>query len=79
MMIRVRLHIKQIADERKITRAKLSRLADVAPGTMDKIWKDPFHEAYLSTLARIALALHVKVETLYTIEYDDSEPVFGER
>ena len=74
-MIRVRLHVKKIATDRKITKAKLSRLADVSPGTLDKIWRDPLHEAYLSTLARIAYALHVPVEQLYSIEYDTLEHV----
>ena len=70
MMIRVRLHVKEVALERNVTRAKLSRIADVSPGTLERIWKDDYHEAYLSTLARIALALQVPVETLYSIEED---------
>lgn len=73
-VIRVRTHVREVAEARNITRAKLSRLADVSPGTLDKIWRNPYHEAYLSTLARIALALGVAVETLYTIEHDDSIP-----
>ena len=70
MMIRVRLHIKQIATDQNITRAKLSRIADISPGTLERIWKDPYHEAYLSTIARIAIALQVPVERLYSIEED---------
>ncbi len=69
-MIRVRLHVKEVSTERNVTRAKLSRIADVSPGTLERIWKDPYHEVYLSTLARIARALHVPVEVLYSIEED---------
>ena len=67
-MIRVHLHVKEIATSRNITRAKLSRIADVSPGTLERIWRDPTHEIYLSTLARLALALHVPMERLYSIE-----------
>ncbi len=73
-MIRVRTHVREVSEARNVTKAKLSRLADVSPGTLDKIWRDPYHESYLSTLARIALALRVPVETLYTIEQDNSVP-----
>lgn len=72
-MIRVRLRVKEVATDRDMKRAKLSRLADVSPGTLERIWKDPHHEVYLSTLARLAHALHVPVEMLYAIEHDALE------
>jgi len=73
-MIRVRTHVREVAEAHHITKAKLSRLADVSPGTLDKIWKNPYHESYLSTLARLAFALSVPVESLYSIEQDNSVP-----
>jgi len=73
-MIRVRTHVRDVTEAHHVTKAKLSRIADVSPGTLDKIWKNPYHESYLSTLARIALALGVPVESLYSIEQDDSIP-----
>ncbi len=67
LQVQIVLKVKEVAQERGITRAKLSRIADVAPATLDKIWRNPHHEIYLSTLARLAYALRVSVETLYHV------------
>jgi transcriptional regulator with XRE-family HTH domain len=39
--------------------AKLSRLSDISYKTIQKVWRNPYHEASLSTLNRIAKVLNV--------------------
>lgn len=68
LQTQVTLKVREVAQTRGITRAKLSRLSDVAPGTLNNIWRNPHHEVYLSTLARLAYALHVPVADLYDVE-----------
>lgn len=68
LQVQVTLKVRETAQLRGITRARLSRLADVAPGTINNIWRNEHHEVYLTTLARIAYALHVPLQDLYQIE-----------
>lgn len=44
--------------------AKLSRLADLSPKTVQALWHDPFRDVSVSTLDKIAMALHVDVSEL---------------
>jgi len=59
-----RLKVKEIAKEKGITMARLSRLADVNPRTVEAIYKDPFRDVAYSTLAKLARALDVDVSEL---------------
>jgi DNA-binding Xre family transcriptional regulator len=67
-MQQIQLKVKEVAEAKQITRAKLSRLADVSPGTLEKIWKQPYHAVYLHTLVSIAQALDVPITDLYVVE-----------
>jgi DNA-binding Xre family transcriptional regulator len=59
-----RLKVKEVAQSKKITMAKLSRLADVNPRTVEAIFKDPYRDVAYSTLAKLARALDVDVSDL---------------
>jgi len=60
----IRLRVKEIADEKKISRTRLSRLADTNYKTIDAIFKDPFKEVTTTTLNKLARALDVSVADL---------------
>lgn len=59
-----RLRVKEVAKEKGITMARLSRLADVNPRTVEAIFKDPYRDVAYSTLAKLARALDVDVADL---------------
>ena len=55
----LRLRVKEVAQEQKMGMAKLSRLSDISYKTIQKIWRNPYHDASLSTINRIANVLNV--------------------
>lgn len=59
-----RLKVKELAKEKGISMARLSRLADVNPRTVEAIFKDPYRDVAYSTLAKLARALDVDVSDL---------------
>ena len=60
----VRIRVREIAEQKGISRTKLSRLSDTNYKTVDLIWKDPYREIGTVTLERLAKALGVKVVDL---------------
>ena len=66
----IRLKLKEILQEKKISQSKLSRMADVSLNTVQAMYHNPFHDAVLSTLERLAKALHVDVGDLYEVMPD---------
>ncbi|WP_165422996.1 helix-turn-helix domain-containing protein [Ktedonosporobacter rubrisoli] len=60
----LRLRVKEIAQEKRIGLAKLSRLSDISYKTIQKIWRNPYHDASLSTINRIARVLRVPTKDL---------------
>jgi transcriptional regulator with XRE-family HTH domain len=69
----IRLLIKEVLQERKVSQSKLSRLADVSLNTIQAMYHNPDHDPALSTLYRIATALHVDICELYEV-LPDKEP-----
>ncbi|QBD76296.1 XRE family transcriptional regulator [Ktedonosporobacter rubrisoli] len=55
----LRLRVKEVAKEKGIGMAKLSRIADVSYKTIQVIWHDPYHDTSFEILDRIAKALDV--------------------
>jgi DNA-binding Xre family transcriptional regulator len=55
----LRLRVKEIAQDKGIGMAKLSRTSDIAYKTIQKIWRNPYHDASLSTINRLAKALDI--------------------
>jgi DNA-binding Xre family transcriptional regulator len=60
----VKLRIREIAEEKKISMSKLSRTADVNYKTVQNIWRDPYQGVNTKTLERIVRALGVATSAL---------------
>ena len=63
----IRLKLKEILQEKGISQSKLSRMADVSLNTIQAMHHNPHHDAVLSTLDKIAKALHISINDLYEI------------
>ncbi len=62
----VRLRVKEVLQEKGMSRGKLSRLSDVALMTISRICNQPTtYSPTLNTLERIAKALNVPIGDLY--------------
>ena len=70
----LRLHIKEVAQEKGVGMAKLSRLSDISYKTIQKVWRNPYHDASLSTLNRIAKVLNVPATELLEGVPEDQVP-----
>lgn len=70
----IRLRLKEVLQEKKISQSKLSRLADVSLSTIQEMYHDPAHDPVLSTLVRLSTALRVDITDLYEV-LPDKEPV----
>ena len=60
----IRLRIKEVAEEKGISIAKLARKADLDSKTVYRIANDPYAEISTITLGRLAEALEVSVKDL---------------
>ncbi len=65
-MIKIRL--KELLDEKKMSQARLSRLADLSPNTIQAIYHEPTTDVMLSTVEKIAKALHVTLDQLLEMD-----------
>ncbi len=72
----IQLKVREIAEAKKITMAKLSRMADINYNTIRAIYDDPHRDVAVTTLEKIAKALKVGITDLYEILPD--EDVTGE-
>ncbi len=59
-----RLRVKEVAQARGFTQARLHRAADINLKTIQAIWHNPQHDASLKTLDKIARVLGVPVTEL---------------
>ncbi len=57
----VKLKVKEVAKQKGITSAKLSRLADVSYNTTQALFHNPGHDVSIYILHRIARALKVSM------------------
>lgn len=60
-----KLQLKKIMNEKGISQGKLSRRADVSQEIIRRMIRDPYYNATISTLMRIADILGVKIDDLY--------------
>ena len=67
----IRLRLKEVLAEKKMTQVKLSRITEVSMNTIQKIYHDPYHDVALSTLERLAKGLGVDVSELFEVVPDD--------
>jgi transcriptional regulator with XRE-family HTH domain len=59
-----RLRVKEVAQARGFTQARLHRAADINIKTIQAIWNNPQHDASLNTLDKLAKVLGVPVTEL---------------
>ena len=60
----IRLRVKEVAKAKGVSMAKLSRLADLSPKTIEAIYRNPYRDVSVSTLGKIATALDVGMSEL---------------
>jgi len=64
MAYKVRLRVKELAQERGYSMGKLSRVADVSFTQVKRLFRDPYMSPGLDTLVKLADALGVKLDDL---------------
>jgi DNA-binding Xre family transcriptional regulator len=72
-LVRVKLRIKEVAESRGFTQTKLSRQAELQYPTVHGLWTNPYRDASINTLAKIAKVLNVPVSDLFEIMPDDEK------
>jgi DNA-binding Xre family transcriptional regulator len=60
----IRLKVREVAETRKLSMARLARRADIDFKTVQRIYHDPFREITTTTLDKIAKALGVDASEL---------------
>ncbi len=60
----LRMRVKEVAESKGISMARLGRMADLDPRTMRLIYKDPYRDIAYSTLVKLAKALDVDIAEL---------------
>jgi len=62
--MRIKLKVKEIAAEKKISMTRLHIRSEVAYTTIRKIFRDPYTDITLTTLSKLAQALNVSTKDL---------------
>lgn len=69
-----RLRVKEVAQAKGFTQARLHRAADINLKTIQAIWHNPQHDASLNTLDKIAKVLGVPITELIEDVPEDQPP-----
>jgi len=72
-LIRVKLRVKEVAESKGFTQTKLSRQAELQYPTVHGLWVNPYRDASIYTLAKVARALDVPIESLYIVENNEQK------
>jgi DNA-binding Xre family transcriptional regulator len=67
----IRLKVKEVAAEKKMSMRKLAATADIAYNTLRTIYRDPYRQVTTGTLDRLAQALGVDASALIESIPDD--------
>jgi DNA-binding Xre family transcriptional regulator len=67
----IRLRVREVAQAKGISMAKLGRMADLNQRTMQAIYNDPYRDVAYSTLVKLAKALDVGITELTEEVPDD--------
>jgi transcriptional regulator with XRE-family HTH domain len=70
--VKLRLRVKEIAEQKGLSMGKLERLADLSHPTVRDIFRDPYKEVTSTTLVKLATALGVPVADLFEEVSDDT-------
>jgi lambda repressor-like predicted transcriptional regulator len=65
LFMRLRLKVKEVAEEKGFSMGRLERLANLSHPTVRDIFRNPYKEVTTTTLAKLATALGVPVCALY--------------
>jgi DNA-binding Xre family transcriptional regulator len=68
----IRLRVREVAQAKGISMAKLGRMADLNQRTMQAIYNDQYRDVAYSTLVKLAKALDVDISEL-TEEVQDGD------
>lgn len=63
--MKLRLRVREIAEQKRISMGKLEQLADLSHPTIRDIFRNPYKEVTTTTLAKLATALGVFVSDLF--------------
>lgn len=63
--MKLRLRVREIAQQKGMSMGKLERLADLSHPTIRDIFRNPYKEVTTTTLAKLATALGVPVSELF--------------
>lgn len=69
--MRVKLRVKEICEQRGLSRTWLSHRAEIQYNTVSGIWNNPNRDISLLTLLKIAQALNVSILDLYEVLPDE--------
>ncbi len=69
--MKLRLRVREIAEQKKMSMGKLERLADLSHPTIRDIFRNPYKEVTSTTLVKLATALDVPVAELFEEVPDD--------
>ena len=67
-MRRVRLKIKEVAQQKRVSMRKLHMQSEIALSSVKRLYRDPYTEVKLGTLARIADVLDCSICELFEEE-----------
>jgi DNA-binding Xre family transcriptional regulator len=67
----IKLRVREVAQAKGISMAKLGRMADLNQRTMQAIYNNPYRDVAYSTLVKLAKALDVDVSELTEEVSDD--------
>ena len=69
----VRLKVREVAEAKGMSMARLARRADIDYKTVQRIYRDPLREVTTTTLDKLAKALGVNVNELIESVPDDTK------
>ena len=72
-MVRVRLKVKEVAQQKGVSQGKLSRSSDVDIKTIKRIYRDSMTIVTTETLGKIATALNVDASELIENAPDENQ------
>ncbi|WP_052890475.1 helix-turn-helix domain-containing protein [Thermogemmatispora carboxidivorans] len=64
----IRIKLRELAQQKGVSQSRLSRLADLNVGMIQRIYHDPYTNITLSTLEKLARALRVELAELIELD-----------
>jgi DNA-binding Xre family transcriptional regulator len=64
----IRIKLRELAQRKGVSQSRLSRLADLNVGMIQRIYSDPYTNITLATLEKLARALRVELAELIELD-----------